>query len=145
VRPALARIVPVVALTGVLAGCGSDAADDVGPERCDVPFTVPDGFEATGGIEDPYKDRVGVRVDMEADGGRELHFFAGIPGEFGEGLPLAGSLPVADGGEGALLGDDDVWVFVVHGEGCSQTAVLGSGLDRRDFVGVLREVGAVVE
>ena len=144
-RRALARIVPVVALTAALTGGGSDAADDAGPERCDVPFTVPDGFEATGGIEDPYEDRVGVRVDMEADGGRELHFFAGIPGEFGEGLPLAGSLPTAAGGEGALLGDDDVWVFRVDGEGCSQTAVLGSGLDRRDFVAMLREVGAVVE
>jgi hypothetical protein len=145
VRLAFARIVPVVALTAALAGCGSDATDDAGPERCDVPFTVPDGFEATGGVEDPYEDRVGVRVDMEADGGRELHFFAGIPGEFGEGLPLAGSLPTAAGGEGALLGDDDVWVFRVDGEGCSQTAVLGSGLDRRDFVAMLREVGAVVE
>jgi hypothetical protein len=143
-RRRLVRVASVVAVALILAACGDASPADDDPERCDVPFTVPAGFEVTGGIEDPYDDRIGVRIDLEGDGRRELHFFVGIPGEFGEGLPDEGSLPMTAGGEGSLLGRDDVWAFVAGtGGGCADTAVLGSGLDRGEFVDVLREVGAV--
>ena len=132
-----------VAVALGLAACGGTTPRDDEPERCDVPFTVPSGFEVTGGIEDPYPDRIGVRVDMDGQGDAELHFFAGIPGEFGEGLPEAGSFPTEAGGRASLLGRDDVWVLVADGTGCSQTAVLGSGIGRRGFVELLREAGAV--
>lgn len=142
-RPA-AHVASILAVALVLAGCGDEPGGDEAPERCDVPYTVPTGFDVTGGIEDPYDDRIGVRVDMAGERRRELHYFAGIPGEFGEGLPNAGSLPAPDGAEGSLLGRHDVWAFVVAGHGCANTAVLGSGLDRRGFIAVLKEAGAVV-
>jgi hypothetical protein len=141
--PRSPRSVAIAAVL-VLGGCGGEAPADDEPPRCDVPFTVPPGFEVTGGIEDPYPDRLGVRVDMRGDAGRELHFFVGIPGEFGEGLPDAGTLQAAGGGGGTLLGRDDVWVFLAGtGSGCADTAVLGSGMQRPAFIELLREAGAV--
>jgi hypothetical protein len=98
----------------------------------------------TGGIEDPYEDRVGVRIDLRADDGRELHYFAGVPGEFGEGLPERGSVDVADGQTGELVGDGTTWVLAWGtGTPCTPVVVLGNGMGRRAFMRLLASAGAV--
>jgi hypothetical protein len=140
-----------LALAAVLAvaavGCNrGDARDAAAPPRCDVPLTVPEGFRTTGGIEDPQDDRVGVRIDLRSDDGRELHYFSGIRGEFGEGLPDRGDVPVTGGAEGHLAGEDASWVLEWETEPpCTPTAVLGTGMKQSEFRALLREAGAIAD
>jgi hypothetical protein len=138
-----------VSLVTTIAAAGpacsrSGVPPDAGPSRCDVGLSVPDGFRVTGGIEDPYRDRIGVRIDLRADDGRELHYFAGIPGEFGEGLPERGSIDVRDGETGHLVGDGTTWVLAWgSGKPCAPVVVLANGMERREFMDVLRQAGAL--
>jgi hypothetical protein len=114
------------------------------PPACETGFTPPEGFAQTDSFTEPYADHLGVRQGFEDDRGRELHVFAGIPGEFGEGLPPGGSVTVATGESAALLGRDQVWALVWDTEGpCSARAVLGNGFGRVEFVDSLREAGIV--
>ncbi len=132
-----------VAVAGPACGRPGDPRDP-SPSRCDVDLAVPDGFRVTGSIQDPYPDRIGVRIDLRADDGRELHYFAGIPGEFGEGLPEHGSIDVRGGETGELLGDGTTWVLA-WGDGtpCSPLVVLGNGIERRAFMEILANAGAL--
>jgi len=105
---------------------------------------VPDGFEVTESLEDPYQDHIGIRVGFSDARGRELHYFAGIPGEFGEGLPLDGPVQLATAEQGSLLGADETWVLVWQTEGpCGAHATLGHGFARQGFLEVLRESGVL--
>jgi len=133
-----------------LAACAGGAASTqpaghTGPPVCDAPFAPPAGFEPTETFKEEYPDRIGVRLGYADGGGRELHAFAGIPGEFGEGLPDAGSLKLAGGGRGRLSGGpNQVWVVTWdEGGACDPRAVLGSGFDRRAFVSILEGSGLV--
>jgi hypothetical protein len=97
-------------------------------------------------MQDPYPDRIGVRIDLRADGGRELHYFAGIPGEFGEGLPEHGSVDIRGGETGELLGDGTTWVLAWgSGTPCTPVVVIGNGIDRRAFMDLLASAGALPE
>lgn len=112
--------------------------------RCETAFTTPAGFDPTETFEDPYADHVGVRLGYRDGEGRELHVFAGIPGELGEGLPSAGEVPVAGGGSGRLLGTGSVWVLAWETSGpCAAHAVLGNGFTRQEFLRILTESGVV--
>lgn len=114
------------------------------PPRCDVPLTVPDGFQAVGGLEDPHADRVGVRIDLADDEGRELHYFSGIHGEFGEGLADRGEVALRDGGRARLVGGDGTWVLAwVTPAPCTPTVVLGNGMDADEFRDLMRQAGAL--
>jgi hypothetical protein len=143
------RLLGVVLAGAVVVGPGcseSGAPSDPSPSRCEVGLAVPDGFRVTGGLQDPYPDRVGVRIDLGDDGGRELHYFAGIPGEFGEGLPERGEMTVRGGGTGELAGEGTTWVIEWgSGSPCTPVVVLGTGMDRRAFTDVLRSAGALPE
>ena len=79
----------------VMVACSGSEADEVGgwPKDemlCEAGFSRPEGFRQREAFEDPYEDHVGIRLGFVDDAGRELHYFAGIPGEFGEGLLEAG-------------------------------------------------------
>lgn len=133
-----------------LAACAGGAASPhpaghTGPPVCGAPFAPPAGFEPTETFKEEYPDRIGVRLGYADGDGRELHAFAGIPGEFGEGLPDAGSLRLAGGGSSRLSGGpNEVWVVTWdEGGACDPHAVLGSGFDRRAFVAVLQRSGLV--
>jgi hypothetical protein len=95
-------------------------------------------------MRDPHVDHVGVRIDMRATDGRELHYFAGVPGEFGEGLPDHGEIRLRSGQTGELLGRGTTWV-VAWGSGspCTPVVVLGTGMDRSAFENVIRDAGAL--
>ena len=90
-------------VSGVLAlvACGGGAATQPMPTAdrnvCEVRFVTPPGFERTDTFEERYPDRIGLRVGFRDESGREVHAFAGIPGEFGEGLPDAGTVELAGG------------------------------------------------
>jgi hypothetical protein len=72
-----------------------------------------------------------------------LHAFAGIPGEFGEGLPDAGTVELVGGGTGRLAGGvHEVWVLSwAEGGTCDPRVILGRGFDRRGFLELLRRAG----
>ncbi len=132
-----------------LAGCApSDPPSrmpdqSAAPVRCEPAPEVPAGFEVLSTIEDPYADHIGVRVSLADAGGRELHLFSGIPGEFGEGLPVVAT-PDVGSVEGRLQGAGTVWVLTWTEQGaCGGRAVLGNGFGRAAFIELLQEVGLV--
>jgi hypothetical protein len=119
-----------VAVAGSACSRSGDPPDPT-PSRCEVDLAVPEGFRVTGSMEDPYPDRIGVRIDLRADGGRELHYFAGIPGEFGEGLPEHGSVDIRGGETGVLLGDRTVHAGRRHRKRHRPASVHGAARKRR--------------
>lgn len=148
-RNAAVFVSSVLALAACAGGAGSPP--DAGPTApansplCDAPFAPPAGFEPTETFKEEYPDRIGVRVGYADEEGRELHAFAGIPGEFGEGLPDAGTVKLVGGGSGRLSGGpNEVWVVSwEEGGACDPRAVLGSGFDRRAFMALLEDSGLV--
>ncbi|MGH2658435.1 MAG: hypothetical protein ACRDHS_01925 [Actinomycetota bacterium] len=105
---------------------------------------IPAGFRSTETFEDPSADRVGVRLSFRDDQGRELHVFAGIRGEFGEGLPLASQVRLTSGEEVRLLGKEETWVIAWDSGGpCGSHAVVGNGFAKQRFIDVLEESGVI--
>ena len=145
-RNAAVFVSSVLTLTACGGGAGSPPQGaPTGQPVCDTRFAPPAGFEPTETFKEGYPDRVGVRLGYADESGRELHAFAGIPGEFGEGLPDAGTVEIVGGGAGWLSGGpNEVWVVSwEEGGACDPRAVLGSGFDRRAFLGVLEGSGLV--
>jgi hypothetical protein len=149
-RGALTRfaILFVIAAT---AACGRGTerggAPTTTPEEiltCDPGFSEIAGFEQTKRSEDPYVDHVGIRLDFEDAVHREIHYFAGIPGEFGEGLPANEQVTVAVGLQASLLGQDTTWVLAWDASGpCGRRAVLGDGLTHDEFLETIRSAGII--
>lgn len=141
--------VAIIAIAIAAIGCsGPDAGH--GPRQheglpiCEMGFSLPEGFRERETFEDPYGDHVGIRFGFVDGAGRELHYFAGIPGEFGEGLPVVGRVAVALDLEGVLQGKGKVWVLSWRAPGpCGVRAALGSGFSRRAFLGTLERAGAI--
>jgi hypothetical protein len=109
---------------------------------CGVRFAAPAGFDPLEPFEEQYADHVGVRLGFRDDRGREFHVFAGIPGEFGEGLPAAGSVALTEGRSGNLAGRAEVWVLTwEEGGRCDPRAVLGNGFTREEYRAALADAG----
>lgn len=136
-------------LVGVLAASCSGASVAGGeqhevPEACEPGFSSPEGFRPTESFEDPYVDHVGIRLGFASQDGRELHYFAGIPGEFGEGLPVVAQVEAAGGILGPLQGAGQTWVLSWRAPGpCGIRAVLGNGFTRRGFQETLVLAGII--
>lgn len=143
-RSAAAFVAGIVGLVACARGGSGEPSPAAEVIACAPVFEVPTGFEPLGSFEEEYPDHVGVRQGYRDEEGRELHAFAGIPGEFGEGLPDAGEIPLAHGLSGRLFGRGSVWVLVWdEGGACDPRAVLGNGLDRRAFLASLERSGIV--
>lgn len=144
-----ARLAVIVLLASLAGACGGEASshDEASPDEgplCEAGFTTPEGFRQTESLRDPYPDHVGIRLGFVADDGREIHYFAGIPGEFGEGLPPSGVVTVALGLEGPLQGSDGTWVLSWRAPGpCGVRAVLGTGFTRASFLRTLERAAIV--
>jgi hypothetical protein len=143
------RLVGAVFLAALAVACTREASshDEASADEertCQAGFTTPEGFQQTESLRDPYPDHVGIRLGFVSDDGRELHYFAGIPGEFGEGLPSAGDVMVAQGLEGPLQGGRRTWVLSWHAPGpCGARAVLGTGFTRAAFLQTLERAAII--
>ena len=123
-------------------GLGGCAAPDDPLVVCGVRFAAPAGFDPLEAFEEEYPDHIGVRLGFRDERGREFHVFAGIPGEFGEGLPTAGSLQLTEGRVGSLAGRARVWVLTwEEGGRCDPRAALGNGFTREGFDAALVDAG----
>jgi hypothetical protein len=144
-----ARLVGAVLVASLAVACAGEASPsgETSPDEslvCEAGFTTPEGFRQTESLRDPYPDHVGIRLGFVADDGRELHYFAGISGEFGEGLPSSGVVTVAQGLEGPLQGSDATWVLSWRAPGpCGVRAVLGTGFTRSSFLRTLERAAIV--
>lgn len=146
-RNAAVFVSSVLTLVACAGGGGSPpGAGNGGPPVCDAPLAPPAGFASTETFKEEYPDRVGVRLGYADEDDRELHAFAGIAGEFGEGLPDEGSVELVGGATGRLSGGpNQVWVVSWdEGDACDPRAVLGRGFDRRAFLAILQGSGLVV-
>ena len=111
---------------------------------CEPGFSAIAGFEQTKSSEDPYVDHVGIRLDFNDADNRQIHYFAGIPGEFGEGLPASEQVTVAVGLQASLLGQNTTWVLAWDAGGpCGPRAVLGDGLTHDEFLETIRSAGII--
>lgn len=130
-------------LAGEIAfGLGSCAAPDDPLVVCGVRFAAPAGFDPLEAFEEEYPDHIGVRLGFRDEDGREFHVFAGIPGELGEGLPAAGSVPLTEDRVGSLAGRARVWVLTwEEGGRCDPRAALGNGFTREQFQAALVDAG----
>ena len=134
----------ILGLVACARGGSNDAAPTPATIACAPVFEAPTGFEPLETFEETYPDHVGVRLGYRDEQRRELHAFAGIPGEFGEGLPDAGEIALTRGRSGHLFGQETVWVLVWdEGDACDPRAVLGNGLERRAFLTSLERSGIV--
>jgi hypothetical protein len=134
----------ILGLVACARGGSSDQSPTPATITCAPVFEAPTGFEPLETFEETYPDHVGVRLGYRDEQRRELHAFAGIPGEFGEGLSDAGEIPLTRGGSGRLLGRGTIWVLVWdEGDACDPRAVLGNGLERRAFLASLERSGIV--
>ena len=124
--------------------CTVGGTQEPTPSRvvCEVRFAAPSGFGPLEPFEEEYDDHVGVRLGFRDERRREVHVFAGIPGEIGEGLPSAGWVTLNEGGPMRVVGRGQVWVVVWdEGDICDPRAVLVNGFSRREFVDTLAEMG----
>ena len=137
------RLALLLAVAASATACSGEPGDEE-PEHveCEPDLAAPAGFEPLRPFEEEYPDHTGIRLGFRDQDGRELHFFAGIPGEFGEGLPTAGPVELTRERTGFLLGRDDVWVVTWREGGvCDPRAVLANGFSRRGFMAALVDAG----
>jgi hypothetical protein len=147
-RRSLAIVFVIAATATGACGRGADPEPAATPSEetptCEPGFSGIAGFEQTKRSEDPYVDHVGIRLDLEDADRRQIHYFAGIPGEFGEGLPANEQVTVAVGLQASLLGQDTTWVLAWDASGpCGPRAVLGDGLTHDEFLETIRSAGII--
>jgi hypothetical protein len=137
----------IVALS-VLVGCTGGRAEQQTPvpssTRCGALAVAPSGFEVTEKVEERYPDHIGIRITFSDDHGRLLHSFTGVPGEYGEGLPVAGSAHLVSGEDVSLIGKDQTWIIAWDTGGlCGAHALIGNGFTREGFIKVLKASGVI--
>jgi hypothetical protein len=112
--------------------------------KCSGVTVGPSGFKVTETVEERYRDHIGVRITFGDERGRRLHYFTGVPGEYGEGLPVAGSAHVASGADVSLIGKDQTWVIAWDTGGlCGSHAVIGNGFTKEGFIKALQSSGVI--
>lgn len=128
------------------ATAGRPAPPEVKP-RCGMrPGRVPDGFVLAGTEDLDEGDHVGVRREYRDPAGRLLVYLLGIAGEVGEGATVVEEHRLADGSTARLLGDrgGPNWALVWDlPPPCRQAAVVGNGMTRREFTGLMQEAGVL--
>jgi hypothetical protein len=146
VRNAVAGVLAAAGLSACAIGGGSQGPSPSIRTVCDVPVQAPASFEPLDTFREEYADHVGVRVGFIDAHEREIHAFAGIPGEFGEGLPAAGEVELAPGRVGLVSGSGRVWVVEwTEGGPCDPRAALGNGFSKERFLSLLREALVVAD
>jgi hypothetical protein len=139
------RRLGLLSLVLIAAAACSGSDEPPADERrvCEVRFAAPDGFAPLERFEEEtYSDHVGVRLGFRDQQDREFHVLAGIPGEIGEGLPVAGEIELTEGRTAQLLGEDRVWIALwTEDDRCDPRAVIGNGFSRETFEDALADAG----
>lgn len=108
-----------------------------------MPAGVPADFVLvkTRMISNP--DYVATRREYRDSGDRLLVYLLGVPGEVGEGAPVAEPARLRDGTEATLLGGPEGnWVLTWEDEfPCRQMSIVGNGFTRDEFETAMREIG----
>ncbi len=132
----------MAACTGTTNGHVDGQTD--GPIKCEATFLAPNGFEARKPFEEKFPDHIAYRLEYRDDRNRELYYFAGIRGEFGEGLPSVKVLRLTTGERAWLIGKARTWVISWDTGGiCGSHAVIGYGFTERGFTAMLRETEVI--
>lgn len=140
-RHRLGTFVVGVVLLSVVPACAPAQPPIPEPVRCEAPIPDPAGFEHRATYADDVGSHLSVRRGLSDGRGAELHLFAGVAGEFGEGLDAQGTASLADGGLARLVGGGRTWILVWDApQPCTPRAVLGSGMGRARFLEVLCDV-----
>jgi hypothetical protein len=139
---------PILVALSVLAGCTEGGAQresvPPSPMNCPAIAMAPSGFNVTETVEERYPDHIGVRVTFTDDHGRLLHSFAGVPGEFGEGLPVDGSVRLVSGQDVSLIGKGRTWIIAWDTGGlCGSHALIGNGFTKEAFIKALNASGVI--
>ena len=139
---------PMLVALSVLAGCTGRTAEQQtalpSSTKCHPLAVAPSGFKVMETVEERYPDHIGIRITFRDDHGRLLHSFAGVPGEYGEGLPVAGSAHLVSGGDVSLIGKDQTWVIAWDTGGlCGAHALIGNGFTREGFIRALEASGVI--
>ena len=132
----------------VLAGCTGRTAEQrtalPSSTKCRAPAVAPSGFKVMETVEERYPDHIGIRITFRDDHGRLLHAFTGVPGEYGEGLPVAGSAHLVSGEDVSLIGKNQTWVIAWDTGGlCGANALIGNGFTREGFIKALEASGVI--
>ena len=141
------RLLLLVALSALAECTGRTAEQQTAlpsPTKCRALAVAPSGFKVTETVEERYPDHIGIRITFRDDRGRRLHSFMGVPGEFGEGLPVAGSAQLASGEHVSLIGKDQTWVIAWDAGGlCGAHALIGNGFTKGGFIKALMVSGVI--
>lgn len=131
----------------IVAGCTGRTAGQPAARpspKCSRVAVAPSGFKVTETVEERYPDHIGVRITFGDERGRRLNYFTGVPGEYGEGLPVSGSAQLASGDDVSLIGEDLTWVIAWDTGGlCGSHAVIGNGFTKEGFIKALRASGVI--
>ena len=139
-----AGLVLVLALAA--SGCGGGGPEPRPPDHptgCRIDLQPPDGFHRAGSQHIRERDRVAVRETYRSKEGQVLTLFAGIRGEFGEGMHFYGRIRRTNG-TARLYGAGSNWVLIWQSPSpCGPRAVIGERFSRRDFREALRAMNVI--
>jgi hypothetical protein len=130
----------------------ASACDDGGPKPrpvpketiCRIALETPAEFRPAGRQRIPDTNRVAVRETYRSSRGQTLTLFAGVRGEFGEGMRFYGRVS-RETGTARLYGKGSNWVLIWRSPGpCGPRAVIGERFSRAGFLDVLRAMNAIV-
>ena len=129
----------------------ASACDDGGPEprasahktACQIDIQPPAEFRQAGRQRIPDTNRVALRETYRSSRGQTLTLFAGVRGEFGEGMRFYGRVS-RETGTARLYGKGSNWVLIWRSPGpCGPRAVIGERFSRAGFLDVLRAMNAI--
>lgn len=139
------RLGVVLLLLAAACAGGDGERADAGTKIpvCEPPVAAPPGFEPLPRFEEEYADHTGVRLGYRDAEQREVHVSAGIPGEWGEGLPPGGSVALEGGGNASVVGQGRrAWLAIWDEDDiCDPRVVLTNGFSRQELVDLLETEG----
>lgn len=135
--------------TLLAAGCtqerrpvaGATPTDGRPPQLClERPGRGVEGFALHRSREIRYRTHVALREEYRDVEGRRLFYLRGVVGEMGEGAGEFEPVTLVDGTPATFFGREDAWgIFWEGRHPCPQMAVIGNGIGRRDFIGLMVE------
>lgn len=145
-RPRRLASLAVVVVLG--ASCSGDRPDPVPtaaattPRCAALPGRAPEGFVQVAARDVAAPSHIGTHRTYRSPDGARLDVLLGAVGQVGEGMRLVQELELPSGAPARLLGQGERWALVWEGEPpCLRNGILGEGMGRSEFLGVLERMG----